>query len=238
MPGKYTQGFTKNAQKQKYVRHRDMKMKDSELRKEDHIQQVMVEGICRKCREKIQWRFNFDKYKPLRAPATCQQCKQKTITRAYRTLCDGCGQAKNACPACCGDMTMLAAQYAIDNAANQVTKAPAEEEASPAPAAVSTSEEVREELSVAVEEVVMEMDGGEEEDDEEEGEGSEDEDSEEMEADQGDEEDMEDLAAQEAALDEGAVPSAGASGILWDEKKFRNVSANKYSKQRPTGREA
>ena len=28
-------------------------------------------GDCQKCREKVQWRFKYDKYKPLKHPATC-----------------------------------------------------------------------------------------------------------------------------------------------------------------------
>lgn len=76
-------------------------MKDSELRREAHIQKAMSEGICDKCREKVQWRFKFDKYKPLTKPATCQSCKNKTIHKAYRNLCDPCATKRMVCPSCC-----------------------------------------------------------------------------------------------------------------------------------------
>jgi ferredoxin len=101
MPGKFTDGYTKKSQQNKFIRHRDVKMKDSELRKEQKTQKLMCEGICRRCREKVQWRFKYDKYKPLKAVATCQQCKQKKVTKAYRTLCDGCASTKDVCPSCC-----------------------------------------------------------------------------------------------------------------------------------------
>jgi hypothetical protein len=52
----------------KYVRHRDLKMKGSELNHERKIQKEMCEGICDHCREKLQWKFTYDKYKPLRHP--------------------------------------------------------------------------------------------------------------------------------------------------------------------------
>jgi hypothetical protein len=64
----------------------------------------MCEGVCDRCREKVQWKFRYDKYKPLKAPATCQQCKQKVVTKAYRTICDKCASTRKVCPGCCEDM--------------------------------------------------------------------------------------------------------------------------------------
>ena len=63
-----------NQQKKKFVRNRDIKLKDSELRYEATIQRLMCEGVCDSCRLKLQWKFNYDKYKPLRHPAKCQSC--------------------------------------------------------------------------------------------------------------------------------------------------------------------
>ena len=104
MAGKSSEGFTKSAQNVKFIRNRDIKMKDSELRREAHIQKQMSEGICDKCREKVQWRFKFDKYKPLTKPGTCQACKNKMVHKAYRSLCDPCSIKRGACPACCKDL--------------------------------------------------------------------------------------------------------------------------------------
>lgn len=59
----------------KFVRHRDLKMKGSEIEQERRIQKLMCEGVCDYCREKVQWKFNYDKYKPLRHPGTiCLNC--------------------------------------------------------------------------------------------------------------------------------------------------------------------
>ena len=104
MAGKSSEGFTKSAQKHKFVRHRDVKMKDSELRKEAHIQKAMSEGVCDRCREKVQWRFRYDKYKPLTKPATCQRCKNKAVHKAYRNMCDPCAIKSKECPSCCKDI--------------------------------------------------------------------------------------------------------------------------------------
>lgn len=102
MPGRndWSAGFTKSAQKTKFVRKRDLKMKDSEIKKEQHIYKAMCEGICRHCIEKLQWRFQYDKYKPLKNVGNCKKCKQKVITKAYRNYCDKCAAAENVCPSC------------------------------------------------------------------------------------------------------------------------------------------
>jgi hypothetical protein len=42
MPGKFQEGFTKAAQKQKFIRHRDIKLKGREEKKERNIQKVII----------------------------------------------------------------------------------------------------------------------------------------------------------------------------------------------------
>lgn len=101
MAGKSSEGFTKAAQKKKFIRNRDIKLTNGELKKEASIQRLMCEGVCDRCREKAQWRFRYGKYKPLKTPGTCANCKQKKITKAYRSLCDGCASARKVCGSCC-----------------------------------------------------------------------------------------------------------------------------------------
>lgn len=112
MPGKSTEGFTKVAQRQKFIRHRDIKLTGREIQKEENILQKTSEGICRRCREKVQWRFQYDKYKPLTAMAICRDCNRKCITRAYRSFCESCAASKGVCQGCCK-------QYLIDANGNQ-----------------------------------------------------------------------------------------------------------------------
>jgi hypothetical protein len=106
-PPKSTAGYTKSAQKVKFVRNRDVKLSGKEMKEEERIQKGMGEGICLKCREKVQWRFQFNKYKPLKNIANCSGCHKKCITKAYRTLCDPCAKEKNVCPGCCQDLQIL-----------------------------------------------------------------------------------------------------------------------------------
>ena len=105
--GKSTGGYTKNAQGLKFVRNRDVKLKDREERREDVVQRIMCEGICDKCREKVQWKFKYGKYKSLSKPGTCQNCKNKSVTKAYRCYCDACAKKKACCGACCGNLVEL-----------------------------------------------------------------------------------------------------------------------------------
>lgn len=105
--GKSTGGYTKAAQSAKFVRNRDVKLKDREERREETVQRAMCEGICDKCREKVQWKFQYGKYKSLTKPGTCQNCKNKTVTKAYRAFCDLCAKKKNVCGACCGNVVEL-----------------------------------------------------------------------------------------------------------------------------------
>lgn len=227
MPGKYTDGYTKAAQRQKFVRNRDIKLKDSEIRKEERIQKGMCEGICDKCREKIQWKFKYDKYKPLKAPGTCQNCKRKTITKAYRTLCDPCAVQKNVCASCCGERT-------IESQAVEPT-GPEQPEVIKGRA---TRKVRREEDDDDFDD--DDFDFGDEDDDDDEGEDvlEKDEDGDE---DGDDDNETGDVAAGAAsAAAEASVETVFSStnyAMTWDQRKFMNIAASKYSKARITGQE-
>eukprot|EP01039_Chlorochromonas_danica_P006786 gene6786-7497_t len=212
MPGKFTDGYTKSAQKQKFVRHRDLKMKDSELRRESKIQQLMCEGICGRCRDKVQWRFKFDKYKPLKNPATCQDCRQKTIVKAYRTLCDSCASAKNVCPSCCTDLALAdtIAKEADVEEEEKVTVDIGDEEMVLEKGASPEAEESKEAKPVNAEEGISSSDLAYEE--------------------------MPTMVEDDILEDD--IPSSALTGLAWNEQKFRNISASKYSKHRATGQEA
>lgn len=88
-----------------------MKLKNGEVRKEEKIQRVMCEGVCNKCREKSQWRFKYNKYKPLKTPSSCRDCNLKTIHKAYRALCDACATKRKVCSACSKDLVSANLEY-------------------------------------------------------------------------------------------------------------------------------
>ena len=50
------------------------------------------EGLCKRCHDKIEWRKQFRKYKPLTQPATCNLCKRRNVTAAYHTICGSCAK--------------------------------------------------------------------------------------------------------------------------------------------------
>lgn len=49
-----------------------------------------LDFLCERCLEKLEWRLNYRKYKPLSTPSRCNLCQEKTIYKAYRTICDEC----------------------------------------------------------------------------------------------------------------------------------------------------
>lgn len=55
-----------------------------------------VNNCCRRCREKLLWRKQYRKYKPLTQPSTCNQCHRKCITAAYHTICKQCSSDSDA----------------------------------------------------------------------------------------------------------------------------------------------
>lgn len=59
-----------------------------------------VNEVCVKCRDVIQWKIKYNKYKPLTKPKTCNVCHQKTITKAYHVLCRSCALEKKQCAKC------------------------------------------------------------------------------------------------------------------------------------------
>lgn len=93
------------------MRNRDVKLKNGEVRKEEKIQRVMCEGVCNKCREKSQWRFKYNKYKPLKTPSSCRDCNMKAIHKAYRALCDACATKRKVCSACSKDLVAANLEY-------------------------------------------------------------------------------------------------------------------------------
>ena len=171
----------------------------------------MCEGVCVRCREKVQWRFRFDRYKPLKTPASCQGCKQKSVTKAYRNLCDKCANAKKVCPGCCGELTV-----------DEVVEDPLIGSSS---SAASKKKSDGSKMKVDNEEDEEEDEDEEDEDEEEDGE---EEDGEEDEDDEGDEDEEE-----EEDTGEEKLPSNTQGD--WDEQRFLNIAAKKYSKNRVVG---
>ncbi|KAK8819625.1 hypothetical protein WA556_002613 [Blastocystis sp. ATCC 50177/Nand II] len=56
--------------------------------------------VCQRCREKIEWKKKYRKYKPLTVPAKCVKCGNRTVKAAYHQLCDDCARLDRVCAMC------------------------------------------------------------------------------------------------------------------------------------------
>lgn len=59
-----------------------------------------VTGVCPRCKEQIEWKRKYGKYKPLTEPAKCQKCSKRAVRQAYHNLCLACAKDNNVCAKC------------------------------------------------------------------------------------------------------------------------------------------
>lgn len=68
------------------------------------INSLEVNGVCKRCKDIIEWKIKYKKYKPLTAPRKCVGCDEKAVKHAYHLLCGKCASQKNVCAKCCIDV--------------------------------------------------------------------------------------------------------------------------------------
>ena len=80
--------------------------------------------LCERCLEILSWKVKYNKYHPLKTPGKCNQCQEKTIYKAYRTLCDGCAtkDGKKTCTKCGEEVENFAKPDARNNPETGVKK--------------------------------------------------------------------------------------------------------------------
>ncbi|XVF20836.1 hypothetical protein REPUB_Repub12eG0037300 [Reevesia pubescens] len=59
-----------------------------------------ITGVCPRCKEQIDWKRHYGKYKPLKEPAKCQVCSKRNVRQAYHNLCSGCAKEQKVCAKC------------------------------------------------------------------------------------------------------------------------------------------
>ncbi|KAK2986301.1 hypothetical protein RJ640_021870 [Escallonia rubra] len=59
-----------------------------------------VTGVCLRCKEQIEWKRKYGKYKALTEPAKCQRCSKRAVRQAYHNLCNACAKEHNVCAKC------------------------------------------------------------------------------------------------------------------------------------------
>ncbi|KAL5582112.1 hypothetical protein UlMin_014554 [Ulmus minor] len=59
-----------------------------------------VTGVCPRCKDQIEWKRRYGKYKSLTEPAKCQLCTKRNVRQAYHNLCFGCAKEQQVCAKC------------------------------------------------------------------------------------------------------------------------------------------
>ncbi|KAL4157857.1 hypothetical protein PRNP1_003639 [Phytophthora ramorum] len=82
-------------------------------KKTERILSMPIHGLCEKCRNQIEWRKKYRKYKPLSQPGSCIYCHQKTVTSAYHASCDPCAKDRDVCAKCCQTKEIVASEQEL-----------------------------------------------------------------------------------------------------------------------------
>jgi hypothetical protein len=61
---------------------------------------IEITNVCAKCKNILEWKIKFKKYKILKAPKKCTQCEQKTVKSPYHIICIPCAERLKVCPKC------------------------------------------------------------------------------------------------------------------------------------------
>ncbi len=64
------------------------------------IKESPLDNLCKRCLEKLEWKINYRKYKPLTTATKCLKCENKNIYKAYRQICDICAIPNKLCTMC------------------------------------------------------------------------------------------------------------------------------------------
>lgn len=94
-------GNQKKKGKQKYQNRMAFKNdRNDSSGKMKAINNLTVGGVCDRCKDAIQWKIKYKKYKPLTQPKKCTKCSQKTVKYAYHIICATCAQESEVCAKC------------------------------------------------------------------------------------------------------------------------------------------
>ncbi|XP_057403559.1 uncharacterized protein C9orf85 homolog isoform X1 [Balaenoptera acutorostrata] len=64
------------------------------------INAKLHDGVCQHCKEVLEWRVKYSKYKPLSKPKKCVKCLQKTVKDSYHIMCRPCACDLEVCAKC------------------------------------------------------------------------------------------------------------------------------------------
>ncbi|XP_029017544.1 uncharacterized protein C9orf85 homolog [Betta splendens] len=58
------------------------------------------DGLCQHCKNVLEWKVKYNKYKSLTQPRKCVKCSQKTVKDAYHVICKPCSLQLEICCKC------------------------------------------------------------------------------------------------------------------------------------------
>ncbi|XP_040212410.1 uncharacterized protein C9orf85 homolog [Rana temporaria] len=64
------------------------------------INSKLHDGVCQRCKDVLEWKVKFSKYKSLSQPKKCVKCLQKTVKDAYHIICKPCATRLDLCAKC------------------------------------------------------------------------------------------------------------------------------------------
>ncbi|XP_051959368.1 uncharacterized protein C9orf85 homolog [Xyrauchen texanus] len=61
---------------------------------------MVHDGLCQHCKDVLEWKVKYNKYKPITQPRKCVKCLQKTVMDAYHIICKPCALKLELCAKC------------------------------------------------------------------------------------------------------------------------------------------
>ncbi|XP_072752089.1 uncharacterized protein [Anoplolepis gracilipes] len=94
-------GNSSRSRPQKYQNHTAFKndLHDNS-KKIKFINSIEIVNVCERCKQIIEWKIKYKKYKALKAPVKCIKCEQKTVKHSYHNICLPCAKKNEICPKC------------------------------------------------------------------------------------------------------------------------------------------
>jgi hypothetical protein len=88
---------TKKSQSHKNTHTYKLEYKEDKKLLQKH---AVLDRLCKRCLEQLQWKLKFGKYKPIREAKKCQKCEQLTVVKPYRFFCNKCADETVCCSKC------------------------------------------------------------------------------------------------------------------------------------------
>lgn len=64
------------------------------------VNEKVHDGVCQHCKDVLEWKVKYNKYKPLTQPRKCVKCMQKSVKDAYHVMCKPCALKLELCAKC------------------------------------------------------------------------------------------------------------------------------------------